>query len=621
MKLLREGGNVFKDAHGKSETQRINQTDVKTTVAWLERLTGLPLLDNMLGSTGRKPTSGDLDLAVDQNHVTKEQLVQKITAWLTANKLPPQEWVKKSGISVHFKTPINGNPKLGFVQTDFMFLQKPEFSKFILTAPANSEYRGQDRNVLLNSIAKSMGYKLNQNAGIMDRTTNDLISDSPDTIAKMLLNKRATQEDLASVETIVAALEHDPHRDAKLADARAHFQREGVPFVESIGPYTEVNWLARLRDRIVNQGMQPLVEQTLLEAEARIPHLEDLVFQSGTRGVKQAMSIVADAAADTRATTTIKWDGKPAIIFGRKPNGDFVLTDKSGFTARGYDGLATSPEHIARIMALRSGDRTELIDMYARLFPLLRAAVPQKFRGYVQGDLLYTQQPHEVAGAYEFKPNLIKYRIPVNSELGQKISNSEVGVAIHTFYQDPDSAAQPLTQSPFKSVPGLMLATPTVDTLESVKPNRQQLSAVRQLVTQHGAAINQLFNPAELRAQRITDLPALCVKYVNSRIFSNFDNLYDGFNQWLQTQVTASKFNNIQEYLHSPGSNAQALAAAFQIFLLLHDIKMDMLQQLDRQQPGQEGWVVAGDSGRAKLVNRFGFSAANRLLNNPAQTQ
>jgi hypothetical protein len=37
------------------------------------------------------------------------------------------------------------------------------------------------------------------------------------------------------------------------------------------------------------------------------------------------------------------------------------------------------------------------------------------------------------------------------------------------------------------------------------------------------------------------------------------------------------------------------------------------------QQPGQEGWVVAGDAGRAKLVNRFGFSAANRLLNNPPQ--
>ena len=59
MKLLKEGGNVFKDSDGASATQRINQTDVKSTVAWLEQLTGLPLMDNMLGSTGQKPTSGD----------------------------------------------------------------------------------------------------------------------------------------------------------------------------------------------------------------------------------------------------------------------------------------------------------------------------------------------------------------------------------------------------------------------------------------------------------------------------------------------------------------------------------------------------------------------------------
>ena len=42
-----------------------------------------------------------------------------------------------------------------------------------------------------------------------------------------------------------------------------------------------------------------------------------------------------------------------------------------------------------------------------------------------------------------------------------------------------------------------------------------------------------------------------------------------------------------------------------------------MLNQLDRQEPGHEGWVLATPAGRAKLVNRFGFSAGNRILNNP----
>lgn len=621
---LTEGGNIFKDSDGKPVTQRINQTDVKPTIAWLEQLTGLELQDNTLGSTGRKPTSGDLDLAVDANLINKDQLAQMLTQWAQGNQFKPDEWVRKSGISVHFKTPINGRPDNGFVQTDFMFLKDVPFSKFILSAPADSQYRGLDRNVLINSMAKSMGYKLSQVAGLMTRTEpNELITNDPDELAKILLNKKATADDLHSVETIVAALAQDPQRDAKLKDAREHFAREGVPFFEGaelkpVTGYTEVNFLARLRDRIVNQGMQPIFEnQFLKEAAARIEHLEDLVFEKGTRGIKEALGIIEAAAQNTADTTTVKWDGKPAIIFGRKPTGEFVLTDKSGFTAKGYDGLATSPDMLARIQNMRSGERGELIGIYAKLWPMLEAATPTNFKGYVQGDLLYTSQPPEQAGAYVFKPNFIEYRIPASSTLGQAIGESEVGIAIHTRYADPSAPAEPIKHIKFNPHPGLLLIEPTVKDIKNVQPSRKLERELRSVVAQHGSAIDALFNPADLRAAGITDLPQLCKRYINSRITSNYDNLLPDFGAWLQKSVTPRKYNNIVEYLQSPRSNLDGISAAFTSFLLLHEIKTDMLEQLDRQQPGQEGWVIAADAGRAKLVNRFGFSAGNRILNNP----
>ena len=77
---LFEGGNVFKNADGSPATQRISQRDIPATVAWLERLTGLDLSRDKdengipikwLGSTGKKADSGDLDLAVDANEITK----------------------------------------------------------------------------------------------------------------------------------------------------------------------------------------------------------------------------------------------------------------------------------------------------------------------------------------------------------------------------------------------------------------------------------------------------------------------------------------------------------------------------------------------------------------------
>jgi hypothetical protein len=393
-------------------------------------------------------------------------------------------------------------------------------------------------------------------------------------------------------------------------------KREGMPFLESAElyqPVSDVNFLARLRDRIVNQGMVPIFEG----ANPRIEHLEDLVFERGSRGIEEALAIIDQAAENTGKTVTVKWDGKPAVIFGRKPNGDFVLTDKSGFTAKGYDGLATSPDQMALIQRQRGGERTELIEIYRKLFPLLRAATPENFRGYVLGDLLYTETPPEVAGAYVFQPNFVEYKIPAASELGQRIGASEVGIAIHTRYEEPGAAAQAIGSTNLDTVPGLLLIEPTVKDIKNIVPNAKMVKQLKQLARIKGPAINGLFNPAELRAAGITDLPQLCKRYINSRINTNYENLLPGFGEWLRTNVTPRKFANIVEYLQSPRSNMDGITAAFTAFLGLHDLKSDLLSQLDRQQPGQEGWVLATDAGRAKLVNRFGFSAGNRALNNP----
>jgi len=633
-----EGGNVFKDADGRALTQRINQADVKPTLAWLEQLVpGLDLLNNTLGSTGIKDTSGDLDIAVDANRVSKEQLQHRLEQWAISHGFKPQEWVKKSGTAVHFKTPITGRPDLGYVQTDFMLMNNVPWSKFVLGAmPADSKFKGRERNVLMNSLAKSMGYKLNQVAGIADRATNKLITDDPDRVAKLLLNKTATRQDLASVESILQAISTDPKRDAKLADFRAHMEREGIPFMESavVNPYqeyNEVNFLARLRDRIVNQGMQVIVEAEVQGGRAKgIEHLEDYVFRNGSAGIKKAMDIVKNTAENTGATTTVKWDGKPALVFGRDPDGTFVLTDVSGFGAKGYNGLFTSPRQAIGLLAQRDQDaaakgkpagRVEYLGpIYEKLWPLLSAALPKTFRGYVQGDLLYTDRPPEDAGNFVFTPNAITYRIPIASDVGKRIGNSEVGIAMHTKYAEPGAPKESIGNIDFKRVPGLLLLEP-VYAKENVRPNKNLVQALRDVYKTSGSAIDGLFNPAELRALQITDLPKLCIDYINSRVGTDFDNLIAGFGPWLESTQSPRKFANIVEYLQSPRSNLEGMAAAFEAWGLLHDIKMDILRQLDLQHPGQEGWVMATPAGISKAVNRLagGFTSANRAKNNPDQ--
>jgi hypothetical protein len=335
--------------------------------------------------------------------------------------------------------------------------------------------------------------------------------------------------------------------------------------------------------------------------------------------VTKALQIVAAAADAPAKTTTVKWDGKPAVIFGRKPDtGEFVLTDGSGFEAKGYDGLATSPRMMADIQRTRSGSRSELIQLYATLWPKLEAALPTNFRGYVKGDLLYMDTPPLEAGNYVFKPNTVQYRIPAKTTLGQRIGASDTGIAMHSMYADAGDARQPLSGVRFNDVPGLLLIEPIGG--KEIVPDANLIKQIKSVANSaDGRAIATLFNPAELRAQQITDLAKLCVDYINYRIKTSgdFDNLLPGFGDWLQTKVTPKKFANIVEYLNSPASNTGALAAAFTLFLLLHDLKLDVLRQLDLKDPGHEGWVMATDAGYAKAVNRFDFTARNAAQNNP----
>ena len=633
MIYLSEGGNVFKDAQGQPITRRIQKSEIPGTIAWLERLTGLDLTEvkdesgipvKWLGSTGRKADSGDLDLAVDSNEITKAQLKGLLDNWARQNKQEPAEWTKLTGEAVHFKTPIQGDPEQGYAQTDFMFMPNMEWGTFWLGGGTGSAYKGMYRNILMSSVAKALGLKASAK-GIVSRRTDQVVTMDPDQAAGILLGPNYDRRQLATVESIYKALAMDPDRDAKLADFREYLKRDGLQEPETGVAESDVNFLARLRDRIVNKGYVALVEAEQAGVGGRakgIEHLEDLVFRRGTQGIQDALAIVQHATQQPK-TTTAKWDGKPAVIFGRKPStGEFVLTDGSGFEAKGYDGLATSPEMMAKIQSTRSGDRTELIQLYSTLFPVLEAALPPNFRGYVKGDLLYMQTPPVVAGNYVFKPNTIEYKIPAKSALGQRIGASNIGIAIHSMYGDVGDARQPLSGVRFNEVPGLMLEKPASPSALQTETNAEK--QLKQLIKTHGKAIDTLFNPAELRAHKITDLAKLCVDFINTKVGAplNGATLLPEFGTWLETKVTPQKFRNIVEYLNSPSSNTPALAAAFSAFNILHDLKMHLLRQADTEHPGQEGWVMATPAGYAKAVNRFdpnAFAAQNRLQNNPQQ--
>lgn len=221
-------GNVFKDDAGSILTKQINKADVLPTVQWLETITGMELTDHMLGTTGKREVSGDLDLAIDSNEVNKNDFVTKLSMYIDKQGGNPKDWIRKSGISVHFKTPIKGDEANGYVQADFMFGER-EWLKWSMTGgKEGSELKGSHRHIILASIAKAKGMKWSFQNGLINRENNEVITKDPNEIAKKVLGLSATAKNLEDPESILDYVSKLPNYEELIADARETLSKEGV---------------------------------------------------------------------------------------------------------------------------------------------------------------------------------------------------------------------------------------------------------------------------------------------------------------------------------------------------------------------------------------------------------
>lgn len=221
--IITEGGNVF-----KGDTVDVKQADIPATVHFLSGLVGQDLTDEWLGSTGQKPVSGDIDLAMDAKTYNKDDLVAKLSTWVTAHGGDPRKYVRKTGVSVHFLTPIGGDKSRGFCQTDFMFLPDTALAKLTMRSDPTSKYKDSHKHILLSSIAKYHGFKWSPTIGLISRTTDKVISKDPNEIAQILLGPGSDQADIRSVESILKKINNSPNRDAEISDARDTLGKQGV---------------------------------------------------------------------------------------------------------------------------------------------------------------------------------------------------------------------------------------------------------------------------------------------------------------------------------------------------------------------------------------------------------
>lgn len=361
-----------------------------------------------------------------------------------------------------------------------------------------------------------------------------------------------------------------------------------------------------------------------IKGSTHIEHPEDLVFMFGSKGATDALSGL-NAVISRPDTVTIKWDGYPALVFGRNHDGQLVVVDKHMFTKKDGTGRRiTSVDQFVAYDQARGANRGDLYQILAKLWPEFEQAVPVNVRGYYWGDLLWSQVPIVKNGEYVFQPNTVQYHIPVNSELGRRIGKSGGGIVVHQFMEDFDTPPQSISGTGGLNTNGpLCILTSHITDKLNLKVPVQQEKKASNTIQQYGAAVDQLIDKINLSSIKCTDLPQLMKSYVNARLRGETR----GFLEWVPQKLSAPKFQrllgeNKDGYLYQ---NIQGVIGAFQICDAIAAVKNNIVYQLDAQQKtikatvngsaGGEGYVVNTSIGLLKLVNRHHFSAANFAKN------
>ena len=209
--LIMEGGNAVPNV------SRIKKENINKTIKDFEKNILYPIFgDNLpedtiftLGSTGKKPDSGDIDLAVNMNNIKGTVLY---------NLLKINEMCAKYGYvsaintinykMIHIAYPQKGIKGNKLVQIDVLFTNTPEFTKFFMYSPAwkESNYKGAHRNDLLHAIAKISSYETiyeDKQGNVLKWRQNDVRDDGYFNMIKTLIDEfgnrlkyKATNEDL-----------------------------------------------------------------------------------------------------------------------------------------------------------------------------------------------------------------------------------------------------------------------------------------------------------------------------------------------------------------------------------------------------------------------------------------
>ena len=166
-----------------------------------------------------------------------------------------------------------------------------------------------------------------------------------------------------------------------------------------------------------------------------LEHLEDEILNKGLKGATASIKLLEELGQMLSGDTfkpvniTVKWDGAPAVFFGKDPaDGQFFVGTKGVFNK---DPKINKSD--ADIDSNHSGELADKLKIALKYLSKLKTG-----NKVYQGDMMFTNdvtsQKIDGQDFLTFQPNTILYAVDKDSDLGKEISSAKMGIVVHTVY-------------------------------------------------------------------------------------------------------------------------------------------------------------------------------------------
>ena len=391
-----------------------------------------------------------------------------------------------------------------------------------------------------------------------------------------------------------------------------------------------------------------------------LEHLEDEMLNYGVEGCKAAVGFLQElrkmlGCDNSTGYMQTKWDGAPSIVCGKDPaNGLFFVGTKSVFN-KTEPKICYTESDVDKFGY--KDDLAEKLKMSLQYFRNIGIT------GVIQGDLMFTAstvKKENVHGErlYTFRPNTITYGIPIDHDIGKRISKAKIGVVFHTHYRGERDGYDLSTMSARAGAATNFKDNPNVAVINNDTPMHKvglnhseemkfdkHVSDIEAMCKKCGDFLDELVTNTGSTGDEKWHVASYLKPFFNAEIkaartISNadtaFENLYNFYYdkttvmldkiKTASTKAQKSKLvHNSQNYLRD---NVYKFKSMLNLYKELQTVKQMVIDKLDHLETfktfaqtdkgykvtGPEGYVLHRNGDMIKFVNRLEFSYINFTL-------